>query len=336
MIDDALAKPRALARSRDELGQRAGAALSEVGAALVASTVTTRASVAAILSYDPTLDDSLRRAMQAAASAAIAPHEALREAIADLSRVAEDMSQGDERIARAARDVHDPARLAAAAPTTSLALLPANRAEGWARGEIEFNEARAFANGIAEGASNAAYLRCEGATCPELALTIPFLPLLEALARRDRVPVPRPWTADAFPQASPNAIVAWVRRVAEAEPQPGQAANALAALLKIRKLVELGARTMHHAERIEIDLGGVSPRMAEPPPPPGRRLSSPDGTHYPAGIEPVSTGSHTIARPTSTIHASTTTVVEEGEEGEPIAPPLGKPAVPDFMRGILR
>ena len=325
MSDNPLEQLRALARTRPELGQRVALALTEVSAALVAADASARTRDEAIAGYDGQEPD--RVMLQAAASAAVPPHGALADAIAQLATVAGELRQGDERIARAALAVEDPARVAAASVQTAQAILKPEKADGWAAGEPSFNEARDFVNAHDAHASASAYRRCSGAKCPEVARVIFFLELIEALARRNRVPVVRLWEAAEWPKMTPNAIVDWVQRASERPEQPAVAANILAVCARIRAAVADGVRTAYDFEAWERDRLGERALAAPTPETPARRLASEDATHY--GVRPESTGGHAIQRPTDSVQAVAATA-------ESIAPtdeaPRGVPAIPDFVR----
>lgn len=325
MSTDALSKLRALARTRPELAQRVASAIGDVSAAFMGAETASATSAASLAAYDPAGDDGERRAMQDALSAVVPVHEALSDALAELARVAGELRQGDERIARAARDVHDPALVAAASPQAALALLKPELAEAWATGDVEFRDARAFVNAVDEHASACAQLRCQGGAGAEPARAVIFLPLLEALARLDRVPLGRPWEAAGYPKLTANAVVEWVRAASEREPHPGQGANARALFLRVRAAIEAGCGTMYAFEAWDGERAGNVARVAEAPPGAPRRLQSVDPGHYPSGVAPTP---EPLRRRSAVTHVAAA--------AEPSASPLGRPAIPRFASRVAQ
>jgi hypothetical protein len=274
-------------------------------------------------------DEGHRTRVRSLASELAAAHVGVARADEEERRCLAELQAADIGIATASRELHDPELLRRSSPATAMALWSEEDAMQAADGLIELQEVKLRQAGRAGIIAAEQELNASGARVSSIAWTVYMVPPLIAFAKRGIEAVSNPWHADELPNPDKaGQIVEWVRAKADLPTSP-RAASLLQMLRRIEAAVREGVRDSNGFEQwARSQSGGAVPRMAEPPPPPGRRLESPDGTHYPAGRSPAATGPHTITRPTTAaVHAATATATaEEGEVEE-----LGRPAVPAFL-----
>jgi hypothetical protein len=229
-------------------------------------------------------DEAGRLRVRELAGLVAAQHAAVDEAHASVVRAVGELRAVDEKIARAARDLHDPVRVRAASPHVAIGLMPPDVALACAFGDAPVSVLRAFLDAVEAHHAASAFMRAEGsADSRPVAWTIFLVPMLEAFARRGVCAVDQKalWWADSLAPTTPQKLVDWLRERSDQKPDAVRAAHLLAMLLRIRSAVAIhGVRdgiTFETLDRARAGEHEPAATAAEDPPPRSLGGETPSG-----------------------------------------------------------